>query len=119
MRWVATIATNQVDQDGEQFSDAALVQIAAQAATTPISWNFARLKIGSVQKAAHDGGAVSIEAETGGMIPYGIYAVPKIAFDPNDCTEENGVRVYHRITLISIGLTHNPSDTHLTPIHEV
>lgn len=114
MKYFGTVATNKPDQDGERFSDEALAQIAQWAPTMPIAQNFDGVKIGHITGASLQYGVVHVQAE--GDLPVAWYAVPQVAFDLADRTEENGIITYHRVKLMGFGLTQNPSDPHLQPL---
>lgn len=113
-RYFGTVATNTPDQDGEQFADEALAQIAQWAPGMPIAQNFDGVTIGHVVSAALFADSVEVEAD--GALAADWYIVPQVAFDPKDCTEENGVKVFHRVKLMGFGLTRDPSDRRLEPL---
>ncbi len=113
--YFGSVATDRVDQDGERFSTEALRLLWEHAPDRPISNKFEGPEIGKVLSSAlRDDGVVEVLAS--GALQPGLYVVPQFAYDPKDVTEEDGVKVYHKIKLMGFGLTTDPADTHLTPL---
>ncbi len=111
-----TIATNQIDQDNERFAPEALHDLAEQAGGVPVTVGFQGDPIGRVLSTDELGGYVGVRIEAPDAYD-GLYAVPQFQWHAEDVAEENGVRTYRRIRVMSLGLTHDPADTHLTPLH--
>ena len=117
-RFRVPIASTQPNADGEQFSADALAQMAEQIKGMPLHVNFdPNLVVGQIAFGEIVGGELHIEGHIANYFRARggpVYAVPALEYHrtPN----ADGTYTIDQARIIGMSLTHQPADTHLTPI---
>lgn len=121
--YTGTLASVAVDQQHEQFSLDALAAMCTQAVGKLVLWQFEAIRpLGVVDAACLYETSLHVILRLSQPLPVGdfgpLYVVPSFMSDEQG-ESVNGVRVFHDVQLMSVGITHDPLDVTLMPLRRL